>query len=265
MNSLNTPEINESYADKIGVDFFHDFKGDDQKFFIDLVCPKKDEFILDMGSGNGLFTGLCLNFGAKVVSADLSEKYCKLTQENTQKYGICLPVICNGFKLPFANESFDKVVFIEVLEHIPKDDEFAVLKELYRVLKINGVLVLHTSPNRIAHKIYKLMSPLVIAPITWRLIRYRSFNYGYMYYGSKEAAEQAKYIDDHVHINKHTVSDLNDLLHEVGFTGQVSAHEYKLFPFLIQYFLRKAFKIDITCDFLNNLFGSKLKGTFKKE
>ena len=42
--------------------------------------------------------------------------------------------------LPFGSQTFDAVVMAEVLEHLPQD--FQALKEVRRVVKENGTLVL---------------------------------------------------------------------------------------------------------------------------
>lgn len=49
--------------------------------------------------------------------------------------------------LPFEDNSFDVVIFLAVLEHIPKDTEPQALAEIHRVLKPNGLLILET-PNK---------------------------------------------------------------------------------------------------------------------
>jgi SAM-dependent methyltransferase len=47
-------------------------------------------------------------------------------------------VLGDALSLPFPNETFDRVIASEVLEHIPDDD--AVIAELIRVLKVGGTL-----------------------------------------------------------------------------------------------------------------------------
>ena len=47
--------------------------------------------------------------------------------------------------LPYEDNYFDSVIFSEVLEHI-YESPIQILKELYRILKPNGVLIL-TTPN----------------------------------------------------------------------------------------------------------------------
>lgn len=53
-----------------------------------------------------------------------------------------LDVVCDCTSLPFANDSFDSVVMIEVLEHV--FDFSAAIAEAFRVLKPGGTILLST-------------------------------------------------------------------------------------------------------------------------
>jgi SAM-dependent methyltransferase len=101
---------------------------------------------LDVGCGEGRHTiGAYLSADVDAVGVDLSEKDLQTAQEraegfvdkeNTNK-SLTFKV-ANALELPFEDNSFDKVICSEVLEHIP--DYQGVLKEIDRVLKPNGVL-----------------------------------------------------------------------------------------------------------------------------
>jgi len=51
---------------------------------------------------------------------------------------------CDGPQLPFADESFDHVTCIEVLEHIPQTQRRATLAEVWRVLQPGGRFILRS-------------------------------------------------------------------------------------------------------------------------
>jgi ubiquinone/menaquinone biosynthesis C-methylase UbiE len=83
---------------------------------------------------------------ARVVGIDVEEERVLQAQE---KGNSNLPVVsyCCGPSeaLPFRDASFDGVFLNEVLEHV--EDEIGTLREIYRVLRPRGHLIL-MSPNR---------------------------------------------------------------------------------------------------------------------
>ena len=225
-------KLDEGYLDKIGV-----LTPEKRVWFIEFISPKKDELILDMGCGTGLFTKICLEHRSKVVATDYSWKYCNITKDNIKEYKSGFIVCSDGNYLPFRDNSFDKIVFIEVLEHIPKQYEKYVLKELYRVLKKDGTLLLHTSPNKIASVIYKMLSPFTSL-----------FGYKYVY---------DKYVDKYCHINKNTSVKLQKTIKKIGFKGEIEAYDIRMMPRFISKQLSK-YKI------FSNFLGCQLKGKLKK-
>ncbi len=60
-------------------------------------------------------------------------------------------------KIPYSDKTFDMVVFLEVLEHVPKGEEDDSFKEIFRVLKKGGKLILST-PN--SHFLSCLLDPV---------------------------------------------------------------------------------------------------------
>lgn len=55
--------------------------------------------------------------------------------------------LASGWELPFAAQSFDAVVCLEVIEHIPHDKRRDTAAEMKRVVRPGGVIILAT-PNR---------------------------------------------------------------------------------------------------------------------
>ena len=104
-----------------------------------------DSVVLDAGSGTGIVTMSLLDSGFKpkrVVALDLSYNSLRLSREQFAKkkrYSNIDGVQGNILTLPFAENTFDMVMTCGVLEYVNLDDG---LKELSRVLKPNGKLVL---------------------------------------------------------------------------------------------------------------------------
>lgn len=101
--------------------------------------------LLDLGCGEGrhAITAYMLQ-DIESVGVDLSHKDLSTTRERFQTFeepsntGKSLVIaVASGLQLPFADNSFDKVICSEVLEHIP--DYRAVLAEIARVLKPGGI------------------------------------------------------------------------------------------------------------------------------
>lgn len=101
--------------------------------------------VLDLGCGEGRHVIASYleqeveSIGVDLCHADLKttkEKAEPFLEEKTQSRYFALSA-ANGLQLPFADNSFDKVICSEVLEHIP--DYEGVLAEIDRVLKPNGL------------------------------------------------------------------------------------------------------------------------------
>jgi 2-polyprenyl-3-methyl-5-hydroxy-6-metoxy-1,4-benzoquinol methylase len=93
---------------------------------------------LDLGSDNGVVSLLLRQGGGRWASADLTEEAVAairgLVQDDVH--------LVDGHTLPFASAEFDRVVIVDMLEHVPDDRAF--LREVARVLKPGGTLVINT-------------------------------------------------------------------------------------------------------------------------
>lgn len=105
----------------------------------------KGERILDLGCGEGRHAiSAYMAKDLDAVGVDLSMKDLQTTRErfgeflepdNTNKSLVIS--VANAGNLPFEDESFDKVICSEVLEHIPNYRQ--VIDEINRVLKTGGI------------------------------------------------------------------------------------------------------------------------------
>lgn len=100
-----------------------------ERFFLNRLDGQRGR-VLDLGCGGGW--GLFSKVGP-VVGLDVSRAAAMAAR---QVYDFTL--VAGLAQLPFAAESFDFVVSVDVLGHVPLEDKDRVLGEIYRVLKPGG-------------------------------------------------------------------------------------------------------------------------------
>jgi ubiquinone/menaquinone biosynthesis C-methylase UbiE len=104
-------------------------------------APLRGLHVLDLGCGTGHIS-LMMERDNHVVSFDPALEGVRMTRARRRTPGGF--VVGGGEALPFRGESFDAVLLIDVLEHIP--DDGTVAREACRVLRPGG-LVLCTVPE----------------------------------------------------------------------------------------------------------------------
>ncbi|MGB9792759.1 MAG: class I SAM-dependent methyltransferase [Thermacetogeniaceae bacterium] len=106
----------------------------------EFLQPAAGEEILDVGCGTGNFSLELARLGAKVTGIDISEEMLGVARRKAEAEGLEIKFLKGDVMcLPFADESFDKVVSVTALEFAP--DLKAALEECYRVLRPGGRLV----------------------------------------------------------------------------------------------------------------------------
>lgn len=151
----------------LGEDFYHRYKYEPlwrvhwKRKFKNIYAPlrklEQDTYILNIGAGTGpvefFLSKKNKNFN-NFISTDISInaiqnlKYLNLNNNL---------LIHNAATLPFKNNSFDVVLFIGVLHHIPEDDFIKVFHEVRRIIKPHGfVIASEPMPNNIRKIIKRL-------------------------------------------------------------------------------------------------------------
>lgn len=110
---------------------------------LELLRFKPEDRILDLGCGIGFYSREIENLNSLVVGVDFSIEALKCGKK---EYRIKNLVCADILKLPFRDKSFDKILLVEVVEHI--EDQDRLFSEINRVLKADGELLLTTSPIR---------------------------------------------------------------------------------------------------------------------
>ena len=109
---------------------------------LEWLDAKEGERILDVACGGMLSLKIAEN-GCKIFGIDMSEDTIKYAKRRSEREGIpCEFEVGNAEDLPYPDRYFDKIVCSCSLEHFKND--INALKEMNRVLKPNGIVVLTT-------------------------------------------------------------------------------------------------------------------------
>lgn len=109
---------------------------------------KKGDVVLDLGSGNGQSAIKASRYVKKVVGLEIDNSLIDIAKKIVKLKNIKNIIFINANlekKLDFKDNSFDKILFLDVLEHLINRDQ--ILKEIKRILKPKGVLLIAV-PNK---------------------------------------------------------------------------------------------------------------------
>ncbi|MFC1959957.1 class I SAM-dependent methyltransferase [Chloroflexota bacterium] len=184
------------------------------KAAFELAEVQPDMTILDVGCGRGEILRHCTALGANAygidyaavavdMSADVIERS---TEIATGKMGVGQ---ANARQLPFQDASFDRVLMFDVVEHLYPWELDEALREVHRVLKPNGLFIVHTAPNvwydRYAYPFVRFFRRL-------------------MGQGDKYPKNPREFLVDHnvhVHVNEQSLFSLQRVLNRSNFEANV--------------------------------------------
>lgn len=112
---------------------------------IDQLAPKNNETILEFGFGTGenIILAHKRNSNTKFTGVDIDPKVKSIAEHKINKLGLALTLdLYDGKTFPYADNSFDKVFSSLVFHHLDRETKLSSLKEIHRVLKPNGQLII---------------------------------------------------------------------------------------------------------------------------
>lgn len=114
------------------------------RLMFDFLDIQPGDLVLDAGCGRGFFLKYVVEMTpCKLVGVDLDFEHLRIAASQVGPKGVGIARSLIG-SLPFPDDTFDKIIFSEVLEHLA--DDAGGLLEVKRVLKPGGTLFL-TVPN----------------------------------------------------------------------------------------------------------------------
>lgn len=114
---------------------------------IQKLIPKanREQYALDIGCDVGFFTNILTAKGFRAFGVDLNEEKLKIARKTFEKNAVFVEM--SGTNLGFAENAFDLVLALEIIEHLNNPSD--LLNEICRVTKKGGKIVIST-PNRLS-------------------------------------------------------------------------------------------------------------------
>lgn len=116
-----------------------------RSLLVEEIKPQDNEHILEFGFGTGQNLILVHNTNPKanLEGLDIDPKIKAITEHKLRKNKIEIPLhLYNGKTMPFVDKSFDKIYSCLVFHQLDAETKLNCLKELNRVLKPNGKLII---------------------------------------------------------------------------------------------------------------------------
>ena len=241
------PHSNVEYLIKINTDDISVYQGEDfyvQKghaaHLVAEIDAKPDELVLDLGCDHGhVSKWIAQTSSAQVVSCDILLPVL-IQVENPL-------VICSSAdNLVFGDNTFDRIVFTDVLEHILPDMQDMVVSEIFRVLKPGGILYVDYPGSKLPYYSGYLALNVLIAIL-------RLFGKKVKYYSISREPE--------AHVNLSYPHLVNRVFASHGFSGKLIPHTTKFFSIPEPY--RSIARLSNIFP-LNYLFSQQLIGKLRK-
>ena len=122
---------------------------------IDRLCrPGPADDFLELGCGSGHYTRWLADRVRKIVGVDFSEAAIEKARSLGMRDNMQYAVADIGSLNLFRDHSFDKIIAIDVMEHLSDEQQVGALSEVARLLRAHGVFVFFT-PSR-THSIERL-------------------------------------------------------------------------------------------------------------
>ncbi len=174
--------------------------------------------VLDVGCGRGEILRHCLKLGIEAYGIDYAQVAVRMSQDvinaelsemgkdlHNAKAGVCLS---DAKKLPFPDNYFDRILMFDVVEHLHPWELHEAMLDIKRVMKDDGMFIIHTAPNR-WYDVYAY--PVV------RMIR-TMMGQGDKYPKDPRAITP---VNQDVHVNEQDLLSMHRTLNAAGFKGQV--------------------------------------------
>lgn len=179
---------------------------------LELSDIKPNLKLLDIACGRGEMPILSAEQGAHAFGIDYSSAALKFAKKlvSTRSEKISSPINVNligsdACKLPFSDNSFDRVTMLDIIEHLYPDQLEEMLIEVHRILKPSGYAVIHTLPNK---WVYDITFPLL------------------NFFNKKFPKNPRSESEKKIHINEQSIPRLSQTIKKCGLNQHIWLEQY---------------------------------------
>lgn len=165
--------------------------------------------VLDIGSGRGEIVLHCALRKARAIGIDYSLDAIKLASNLKNRYGIVGNKMSflrgSATKLPLKSNIFDRIFLLDLVEHLHENELDELFHNLNNLLKENGIIVIHTAPNKIYYDYgYKIIRAIL-----------------YLLKGINIEKNLRTNYEKNMHVNEQTTKSLYKLIKKNGFNSKI--------------------------------------------
>ena len=111
--------------------------------FLELTGPPQGRSFCEVGSGSGTTSGELARKGGRITLVDISPKSLAFARRHFEGENLRASyALQDGLRMGFRDGSFDVVWNGGVIEHFTDEGKIALIREMYRVVKPGGLLLI---------------------------------------------------------------------------------------------------------------------------